>query len=350
MKKYVYTAAIWVLIIFTSCIKEDYFGKSYLKEIISFQMPQQIGEEIIDEDSLIIRVIVSEDVDITDLAPSDFTVSNFATISPTLHETQDFSEPVVYSITAEDGSSVSYTILLDTDEPRIQLANAGFDQWYMSSGGYMEIGPDENSAIWATGNAGVVTLGSANNLPFLLNGDTVAQLTTVDLGPVAQLTRQRVAAGSLFAGYFELNIVNPSESAHFGTPFIGRPDSFSIEYQYTPGVQMKNGQGQNISGKDSLDIAILLEDRSGATVKRVATAWFRSDKATTGMTELRLPLVYGELLSPAYYEIPEGSAWGDGSEKPTHISVIISSSARGAIFEGAPGSELLVNDLKFYYN
>ncbi len=350
MKKYFSAVAFIVLISMTGCIKEDYFGKSSLKEIISFQMPQQIGDEVIDEDSMIIRVIVSEDLDITNLAPAEFTISNFATLSPSLQDSQDFSAPVVYTITAEDGSSVAYTIVLDTDEPRIQLANSGFDQWYMTSGGYMEIGPDENSAIWATGNAGVVTLGSANNLPLLLNSDTVAQLTTVDLGPVAQITGQRVAAGSLFAGYFDLNIVNPSASANFGTPFIGRPDSFSIQYQYTPGAQMKNGQGHNIPGNDSLDIAVLLEDRSGATVKRVATAWFRSDVATSGMTELKLPLVYGELTSPAYYEVPDGSDWGDGTEKPTHISVIISSSARGAIFEGAPGSELLVNDLKFYYN
>jgi hypothetical protein len=82
----------------------------------------------------------------------------------------------------------------------------------------------------------------------------------------------------------------------------------------------------------------------------VATVWFRSGNSTPDFIKLKLPLVYGQVSNPKPYEVPgEGVVWGTGNEKPTHISVIFSSSYRGDYFEGAPGSELIVNDFMLYY-
>lgn len=332
-----------------SCISEDYFGKSSYKKIISFTLPLQLGASSINYDSLIIRISVSDEADITSMAPASLTISNFASINPGRDQVMDFSNPVVYTVTAEDGSTADYTVFVKTDEPTIQIANSGFDNWYTTNAGYLQIGTGPGDTIWSTGNEGVVTMGDANALPLYVNNDTVAQLTTVKLGPLAQLVRQGVAAGSLFTGTFELNIANPPESPIFGTPFIGRPDSFSVMFRYNPGAQMIDGAGKNISGKDSLDIAVYLEDRSTSTRKRVATAWYRTDEATPDWTELKLPLIYGEPGNPAYYEVPTKGTWGTGEETPTHLTVVFSSSARGAYFEGAPGSELLVNDFRLIY-
>ncbi|MBN2611019.1 MAG: PCMD domain-containing protein [Bacteroidales bacterium] len=341
--------SLLTVIVSSSCIKEDYFGKSSLNKILSFTLPQQLGASQINHDSLLIRVTVSEEIDITAIAPTVLTISNFAAISPGKDQVRDFSEPVVYTVIAEDGSAAGYTIYVETDAPEIQLPNSGFDQWYITNSDYYQIGAGPTDTIWCTGNEGVVTLGDANTLPILVNNDTVAQLTTLQLGALAQLVGQGMAAGSLFTGTFELNIANPPESPQFGTPFIARPNSFSVNFRYIPGDEMTNGFGDPIAGKDSLDMAVLLEDRSSLPWKRVATAWYRTDEATPEWTELKLPLIYGQLSDPAYYEIPANGVWGTGDEKPTHISVIFSSSARGAFFEGAPGSELLLNDFRLYY-
>jgi hypothetical protein len=349
MKKTYILLLLAMITILGSCINEDYFGKSPFKKIISFTLPQQLGASIIDHDSLVIRITVSDAADITAMAPANLTISNFASIAPPKDEVRDFSEPVIYNVTAEDGSSHSYTVYVETNAPEIQIPNSGFDQWHLTNQDYYQIGSGPTDTIWCTGNEGVVTLGDANTLPFVVNNDTVAQLTTVGLGFFGQLVGQGIAAGSLFTGTFELNVANPPESPIFGTPFIGRPESFSVEYKYTPGEQMSNGFGDLIPGKDSLDIAVLLEDRSSQPWKRVATAWFRSDEGTPDWTTLELPLHYGEVPDAAYYAVPANGVWGSGEETPTHISVIFSSSARGGVFEGAPGSELLLNDFKLIY-
>lgn len=283
------------------------------------------------------------------MSPASLTISNFAEIDPGADQVMDFSSPVLYTVTAENGSKASYTVLVETNIPEIQVPNSGFNQWYITNTGYFQIGSGPDDTIWSTGNEGVVTLGDANTIPHIVNNDTVAKLTTQKLGSLAQLVGQGIAAGSLFTGTFELNIANPPESPIFGTPFIGKPDSFSVMFRYIPGDQLNNGRGEIISGKDSVDIAVYLEDRSSSPRKRVATAWYRSDKPTPEWTRLTLPLFYGEPSNPPYYEIPTRGIWGTGSETPTHITVVFSSSARGAFFEGAPGSELMVNDFILYY-
>jgi len=348
MKKIAFFSLIYILFL-NSCIKEDYFGKSGFNRIIEFTLPQQLGSSYINHDSLIIRITVSDQADITAMAPASVKISNFATLSPAADQVMDFSSPVVYTVIAENGDIAAYTVFTATNEPKIQLPNSGFDLWYMTNAGYVQIGAGPDDKIWCTGNEGVVTLGSANSVPLFDGSDTVAQLTTLKLGTLAQLVGQGIAAGSLFTGTFELNLANPPDSPKFGTPFIARPDAFSVKYRYTPGNEFTNGFGNPIAGKDSVDIAVLLEDRSSTPWKRVATAWYRSDEATAGWTTLTLPLVYGELENPSYWEIPANGTWGTGQETPTHISVIFSSSARGAYFEGAPGSELLLNDFQVIY-
>lgn len=336
-------------LLFTSCVKEDYFGKSGLKKIISFTLPDQLGSTYINHDSLIIRIVVSEEANIKALKPQALTISNFAGISPGKGQEMDFSVPVVYTVTAEDGSIAQYKVFTTTDAPRIQLPNSGFNQWYTTTSGYMQIGAGPGDTIWCTGNEGVITMGSANTIPLKINNDTVARLETIKLGALALLVGQGVAAGSMFTGTFKLNISNPAESPRFGTPFIARPDSFCVRFRYIPGEQMINGFGTFIPGKDSVEIAVLLEDRSATPWKRVATAWYRTDQATPDWSLLQLPLFYGQPVNPPNYQVPAKGIWGTGDEKPTHISVIFSSSARGAVFQGAPGSELLINDFRLIY-
>jgi hypothetical protein len=107
---------------------------------------------------------------------------------------------------------------------------------------------------------------------------------------------------------------------------------------------------------------VTLTDRSVEPYKQVAVAWFRSGENITEWKTITMNFKYGAISSPASYERPKDVyildngkerlvpvVYGTGNEKPTHISVVFASSHRGDFFEGAPGSELYVDDLVLIY-
>lgn len=335
-----------------ACVKEDYWGRSDLKQIRYFTVPQQAGNTVIREDSLLIRIEVAPTADLKALFPDSVELSSYARISPAVRQVQDFSKPVQYTVTAENGTTAVYTVYVTKGSVTPQLDNAGFDSWYTPAGkNYQEPGTDEATTIWASGNAGVVTLGQANVQPVDIQGqDKGAELITRDLGSLAGLVGQRIAAGSIFTGKFVLDVSNPLNSTRFGVPFIGKPKSFTVSYRYAPGLPYRNGTGQTLNKQDSCDIYLLLENRTGSTVKRIATGWFRSGQAQANFTDITVNLTYGQLPpgSPAYM-FPANGQFGAAGEDVTHISFIASSSAYGANFEGGTNSTLVINDLRLVY-
>lgn len=334
-----------------SCIDEHFFGKSSLKQIRYFTVPGQLGNTQIIEDSLLIRIAVGSRVDITQLAADSIGLSSYAKVNPRKGEPQDFTNPVTYEVEAEDGSVSSYQVFVTKQSENQQLENSGFEDWYTPAGkNYEEPGKDANS-IWASGNAGVVTLGEANVEKFeVAPGDFAARLITRDLGPLAQLVRQRMAAGSMFTGKFVLDIANPINSAQFGIGFTGRPTSFTITYSYAPGTPYLNGQGQTLDKQDQADIYLLLENRSGAEVKRIGTAWLRSGESISELREVTVPVIYGPLPSdsPSYW-FPANGQFGSSTDEITHLSLVFASSAEGANFEGGVNSTLVVNSIRLNY-
>ncbi len=341
---------IFLAVFITSCVDESHFGKSERNFITAFSVPGQIGQSIFEDYN--IYVAVDPEYDLSNVYPH-VEISNYAQLSPNTSDGLNFNTPVEFSVTSESGSVKVYKVWLYKTTPEIQLSNSDFQDWYSTKSSnkqYMQIGSSATDTIWATSNAGSVSIASANVLPVVTGLDTIAELNTINTGRLAQLIGQGIAAGSLFTGTFKLNLTNPVASARMGTPFVGRPKSFSVDYKYTPGATMMNGKGATLTSKDSLDIYLLLEDRSSTPIKRIATAWYRSGNTQEDFTELKLNLTYGPISSPQYYERPKtGSEWGTGNEKPTHITVVFSSSARGDLFEGAPGSKLTINNFALQY-
>ena len=176
-------------------------------------------------------------------------------------------------------------------------------------------------------------------------------METLDMGVLAGLTGQRVAAGSLFTGYFELNLGDPESSAHFGTAFSSRPSGFSVDYAYIPGETYMDGKGNVLDEADMCDIYLLLEDRSGEEVKRIATGWFRSaEEKSDAFERISVDLVYGELpVDTPDYQKPENGLYGGPEDEVTHISFICTSSYLGNKFKGAIGSILVVDNLELSY-
>jgi hypothetical protein len=337
--------------VLASCVKEDYFGKSDLKEIFYLTVAQQAGNTVIVKDSLVIRIPVAPNADLTKLYVDSVRVSSYASLTPGVGVVQDFSKPVQHTVTAENGSKALYTIIVKKESATPQLENAGLDDWYTPAGkSYQEPGKDV-STIWASGNAGVVTLGQANVIPTVVQGtDQAAELITRDLGSLAQLVGQRMAAGSIFTGKFILDVSNPLNSTKFGVPFVGRPRSFTLSYKYLPGTPYRNGTGQTLSKTDSCDIYILLENRNNNQLKRVATGWYRDGKTQDTFKEITIDLLYGPLPSSLpLYMFPATGSFGTVNEDVTHIIFVAASSAYGALFEGGTNSNLVINNIRLNY-
>jgi hypothetical protein len=314
---------------------------------------------------LLITLLVDESSDIKNLKINTIKVSSFAVVSPAQGDIVDFSLPVPFTVTAENGTSQVYSVIAKRSQAEIQLNNSNFQEWYEVTSGskkYYEPGISKEETIWGTGNPGVVTLGAPNVNPSGSEANVFALLRTVEL-PLGRLLGQGIGAGSMFTGFFKLNLTNPISSAKFGIPYSARPKSFCLKYKYSPGPVVKDGKLNVMSGaKDSCDISVVLTDRSSEPYKQVAIAAFRSGKNITEWEALSLIFKYGKINSPAIYEKPKDLyilennkerlvpvTWGTGSEKPTHISVVFATSHRGDFFEGAPGSELYVDDLELIY-
>ncbi|MDR3519505.1 MAG: DUF5018 domain-containing protein [Candidatus Pacebacteria bacterium] len=82
--------------------------------IFSGLNPEEDGA--VDNTNYVVNLVVPTGTDLTKLIPT-ISVSDGATISPASDIAQDFTNPVIYTVTAEDGSTQSYTATVSTDQP-----------------------------------------------------------------------------------------------------------------------------------------------------------------------------------------------------------------------------------------
>ena len=84
--------------------------KSHEAEILEFTVPGQIGKAEIGENT--VKAVMKAGTNLSSLAPV-IKVSEGAKISPASGSTQDFSQPVKYTVTAEDSKTTrEYTVTL----------------------------------------------------------------------------------------------------------------------------------------------------------------------------------------------------------------------------------------------
>lgn len=335
-----------------SCVSEDKFGLSVRNDIKEFEIPGQAGVSVINKDSLTVVIPVNFDYDQSSVSPSKIVLSNMAGSTPEVGETQDFSEgAVIYSVTAEDKSIAAWAVSLKIQQSEVQLPNSDFNLWY-DAGGFPEPGDGVTASVWGTANKALKLVKSFNTEPVSDgNNGYYAKMTTIEAPALV-----RIAAATLFTGTFTddfPSIEDPRSNINFGTPYTSVPKGFKVTYKYVPGDSFEDENGNTLPGSDSCDIYVLLEEwtENGSTTikKRVATAWHRKSEEITSWTDLNLTFTYGELSNsdPQYMKPADGYA-ADGS-KPTHITVVFSSSALGDDFTGAIGSVLEVDDFELIY-
>ena len=366
-------------LIITGCSTRDYFGKLSDKEMLFFQLEGQIGSTQIKGDTIYVRV--SGDMLVTNLSASNIKVSDYAKVSPAVGEKQDFSQPVAYTVQAEDGSIKVYYVVVERDTSKdSQIPNSNFNLWYSaihSNYEYEEIGENDGDKTWGTGNQGAIIAlsGDKSKLPTkpfeTEQGNFAAELTTTNMGFFGSIAGKGVAAGNIFTGRFDIgNTVNARPV--FGIPYTQMPKAFKIDYKYTPAEGLLDGKRKPVEGVDAMDMYLILEKRDGDEVKRLGVAWYRSGETQKEWTTKEVEIKYasngqapegvkeyakhvlkyghdGNTSATDPSMMPEAT-WGDiATDKPTHIIVVFTSSYLGDYFIGAPGSKLIVDNFELIY-
>ena len=91
-------------------------AKSNKKRILSFRFNALDLDATIDESTKEITATVPMGTDVSALVPT-ITISDGASIDPVSDVAIDFTQPVTYTVTAEDGSQTSYLVIVTVDMP-----------------------------------------------------------------------------------------------------------------------------------------------------------------------------------------------------------------------------------------
>lgn len=321
-----------------------------------------------------IFISVPKGADITHVAPV-IEIPEGATITPALGVPQNFTSPVAYTVTSQDGKHKrTYHITLDP----FLMKKSTFDLWRkLDSNKSYETPVDLNKlgteiALWASSNKGVAIYQPfpiAEQYPVhaLFNSTTTENMAVMETkegpGNILGIQYIPIVAGSLFTGTLNIMnaISNPLTATQFGMPYAEKPISFRGFYKYTAGLGNyialdPTNRRQSIvipNKKDQCSLyAILYKvDRTVSVTGKVTETVLDGTNILThrnivaravledcnstpgeGMVKFDIPFVYEQEV--------------DFVNNKYKLAIIFSSSSRGDMYEGVIGSKLIVNDVE----
>ncbi|MDR0892146.1 MAG: PCMD domain-containing protein [Mediterranea sp.] len=218
---------------------------------------------------------------------------------------------------------------------------------------------------WASGNPGFQLTGMANSpvdYPTLrwrsgFQGNCV-KLVTCNTGSFGAMVKMYIAAGNLFVGRFDLAnaLTNAPKATKFGFAFYKKPLRLTGYYKYKAGSEYSE-KGQVVSGKkDTGDIyAILYEADKDAYMidgewettpaqKSTFVALARmQDAGGPGTPEADEWTPFSLDFAPYEGRTIDEQKLINGGYK---LAIVFSSSLKGAMFEGALGSTLYIDEVE----
>jgi len=342
---------ISLLLLLSTCKKEQ---SSSENKILNYSISNLSQESLtldaisLDESNRTISLLFADRI-LPDKLPLSFTpsfeLSAGATSTPAAGEKItmiSLDEPVKYIVTAENGDQIEYSIILRDN----QLPNNGFEDWYSTSGMngamYNECGKSAETTVWATANYGTSMYGLYGTIPLADGENTLVRISTGETSMIP------LTAGTLFTGKFDINVAianptDPTKATKFGIPFSLRPSAIRFKYSFQPGSRYLKATPNNptsifggftvtdIEGEDMFTVYSILEKRNGTDVIEIGRAEIISGDVQSALKEITIPYNY------------------TSNEKPSHISVIFSSSKDGDLFTGAVGSTLTIDDIELVY-
>jgi hypothetical protein len=295
-------------------------------------------------------------------AAPTFDLTPGATITPASGSMQDFTTPVNYTVTSEDGKwQKSYVVSL------LQNAIADtflFENWMLDDASKFytpyENVYGEHQYVWASGNSGFALLAAEKNpaayptqrTTEAFEGSYAVKAETKSTGSLGAMVGMPIAAGNLFLGRFDGSkaMTAPLEATVFGVPFNKKPIRFTGAYKYK--------SGGNVKDRNSVEVVPLRPDECS-----IYAVLF---KPTAALPYLNGHNVLTAENVVAIAELEDGrSTEGDGYHRfdirfeyntaiePQILAafgyklvLVFSSSKGGATFEGAVGSTLLIDDVR----
>ena len=300
-------------------------------KILSFVFDQEVSaanavvleQPVVDETAKTIKFAVSADAtsdDLSKLMPT-IEVSEKATVTPASGAVQDFSngKTVTYTVTAENGTKVTYTASVYGN-----VTSYDFENWSYDTSMY----PEENQIYmangWASCNNAVALIkymGAWSGITYTgeypirpsddaFTGEKAALLESVDTqgGNIFGQKVPKVTAASIFLGSFNAMaaISDPMATTSFGIMYDKQPLKVTGYYKYTPGTEFYNANGELQEGvTDKCAMSAVLyevssedETLNGSNIytsdKIVAKAVFTSDKSVDTYTPFELNLEYAK--------------------------------------------------------
>lgn len=346
---------VFALFSIAGCVKEDVFGLSDFGRIKTISLRNQANTPLIDNDQKMVEVEMPQGVQLDSVIIDDLTLSSFASSSKNVGDVLDLSSDAELTVITESGTTVKWTIRAIVASATPQLNNNDFELWYQTGDGYYEPGESTGTTIWGTGNPGTQIIGILSTTRVEREtGNYVVKMTTEDNGNFG-IFGTPISAGTVYTGKFNSDNLDPTDpiaAIDFGTNFSGRPISVSFDYKYEPGTENRDRDKNLLNYPDSCDVYALLEVRNGTEVKRLATAWFRSSETVTDYNNQVATFTYGPLGDEFPDYMKQATFVGTDSAQvilPTHITFVATSSFDGAVFSGAIGSTLELDNVIMQY-
>lgn len=181
------------------------------KLITSFEVPGQVSS-LIDNDAGTIEVVVPPGSNIAALVPT-IQLSVYAVVSPASGVAQDFSNPVVYTVTAQNGTQKQYTVtvVLDSDPDVTDVWTGSVSSDWNHPGNWSHGVPLQSMSVHITT--------PVTNFPEIHSDVTINNLT---IEPGARLVQH----GGVFTvnGEFRLK-----SSADVNASFVQKGGSISVQ-------------------------------------------------------------------------------------------------------------------------
>lgn len=352
--------ALVVIFSITSCIKDEPLNRE--ADITDIKVDENLFiAKVISEGSGEIQIFVTPETDITSLVP-EITVTPGAIISPESGIAQNFTNGVEYTVTSEDRNfSKKYTVYATS---KFSL-NYDFEVWGegdMNGRKYPLLKSDGH--FWSSGNSGVAIVKNADPYPtdytnIAYSGEKGAILQTISGIKAPSLNLDiPIFAGSLFIGDFKPNLNYPLLSLQLGRIYSknnGKPKTFTGYYKYTPGAVFIDKNGNPVSGKtDEFSIYAVIfrvtkgsagreEFLDGETVKNSEKVIARAEwsEEASGITDDPVDKGFIKFTIPFKY-----TSEFDYGKYDYKMSIVLSSSKDGNLYEGAIGSTLIIDEME----
>ena len=356
------------VLIGTSCIRDEELNTE--ADITKCTLPvEQLSRPDIDVFSPFdlelnaypIYLPIADGVDVTALSP-EFEVTEGASIEPASGSRQNFSRPVRYTVTSEDGMwHRTYAVVAKEQQ---KLPNFYHFETAKTDGKYHIIYEEmgNHTVTWGSGNGGfalAVSTAKPTEYPTFLSPDgyqgNCVKMVTRETGSLGELVGMPIASGNLFIGRFDIGnaLSKPLEATKFGEPFTAKPISLTGHFRYKAGPKFFE-KGVEVNKKDMMHIyAIFYESTDDTPMldgniqennyehpNMVAVAILENPHETKGdeWEEFKITFDYaryGKTIDPD--KLAAGKY---------HLGIVFASSVNGATFAGAPGSTLMIDELK----